>query len=140
MAYNKGFKRLRRLLGGLLFGLALIALTAAVTVAQSPNSASKLNSLCRQVNPNSTPGFIAYYAPGINPIKAADDRKDGPGVNEAVYLTSASPEISADGKYIRVWFSSLDPNYKLGWINKRFGNDDALKMGDARWRGENCSQ
>lgn len=136
MVLSKGFKYLKGLLIGLCLGIIILGLTPTAAFAQTSSSASKLKGLCRQVNPSSTPGLVAFFSPNTtSPIKASDGGKDGPGVDEAIYLTSTPPEKSADGKFIRVWFKSLDPNYKLGWIEAK---DDALKMGDNSWREKNC--
>ncbi len=134
----KRFKRLNRSLLGLLLGTAMVGLTTTSTMAQPNNS---VNRLCRQINPAASTGLIAYDTPGAaNPMSTATGQRDGPGANEAVYLTGSPPEVSADGSYIRVWFKSLDLNYKLGWIALRFNNQDSLKMGTNRWRAENCAE
>lgn len=140
MLNRKEFRLFEKLLVGFLLGLLVLLLWPAAVSSQSPTAASAINTLCRQVNPESAPGLIAYSSPSIeNRIDAADGRKDGPGSNEAVYLTSSPPETSADGKYIRVWFDSLDPNYKLGWIPASTNDKGSLKMGDPAWRADNCA-
>jgi hypothetical protein len=133
------FKQFKKVFLGLFLSLLsvgmIVGLSANMAIGQAPAPASALNSLCRQVNPSSTPGLVAYTTPGTtSPMTTTDGRKDGPGANEAAYLTSSPPETSADGNYIRVWFKSIDPNYKVGWIDKR----DALKQGSATWRSSNC--
>jgi hypothetical protein len=137
------FKQFKKVFLGLflslLSGAIIFGLSATTAFSQTPAPASALTNLCRQANPSSTPGLVAYTTPATtNPMTTADGRRDGPGANEAVYLTSSPPETSADGNYIRVWYKSIDPNYKVGWIAKRFSNGDALKLGSPSWRSSNC--
>ena len=118
--------------------LSFILLIGLTSQAFS-QTASPINQLCRQVNTKSAPGPIAFYAPGGSPIQASGNRDDGPGSGEAVYLTNSPAELSVDRRYTRVWFKSLDPNYKLGWIaTKMSDGDDMLKMGSNRWRANTC--
>ncbi len=119
--------------------IILVGLTSTEVFSQTFN-ASPLNELCRQVNPASDPGPIAYYAPGGSPMTTSDGRDDGPAASEAVYLTTYPPEQSADGRFTRVWFDSLEPNFKLGWVATKLRNgDDMLKAGSNIWRANNCS-
>lgn len=139
MAYSRGFNRLSRLLIGLLLGLILMGLSPIVAFSQASGN---LGDLCRRVNPAATTGLIAYYAPGGTLITTSNGETDGPAAGDAVYLTNARPETSADGSYIRIWFDSLEPNFKQGWISQQFNNgrNASLMMGDNRWRMENCAE
>lgn len=133
-------KHLKSLLLGCLMSFILLGLGSTAVFSQAASPVSNFNTLCRQVNPVTEPGLIAYFAPNTERrIDATDGSKDGPGSGEAVYLTGNPPEQSADGKFIRVWFDSLDPNYKTGWIATQFNGQGTLKMGDTNWRAANCA-
>lgn len=147
MNNRKRLKPRHKLLMGLFLGVMLLCLTPTMALPQVPSQrpvSSHLTQVCRKVNRDATNGLIAYQAPGREEMKTAEREIDGPEANAAVYLTSSPPEVSADGNYVRVWFKSLDPNYKQGWVARRFNNDftntrdDSLKMGSNQWRALNC--
>lgn len=141
MLNKQGFKHFSRGLIGFCLVFVILGLGSTVALSQAAPPASQLNSLCRQVNPTSAPGLVAYFSPSTERrISTADGHPDGPGANEAVYLTGPQAEISADGSFIRVWFKSLEPNYKVGWIATKFNNQGSLKLGDNRWRAANCNK
>ena len=134
MSAFKSVRHLKRFLLVLSVALTLLVLAPTTAFSQTSNMAA----LCRQANPDSGAGLVAYFSPDdTNPIKANNDSLDGPAAGEAVYLTSSSADKSADGKFIRIWFKSIDPNYKLGWIS---ADGEPLKMGPSSWRAENCIQ
>lgn len=139
MTNAKWFKRFTRLLVGLLLGFVFLCLVPTSAFSQRSGS---LHEMCRQINTDATSGLVAYYAPGRNPIETPNGETDGPDAGSAVYLTNYPPEISADGNYVRIWFKSLDPNYKQGWISRRFDGNrfDSLKRGSDRWRILNCAE
>ncbi|MBE9069326.1 hypothetical protein IQ260_22030 [Leptolyngbya cf. ectocarpi LEGE 11479] len=136
MANKKGVKSLTRWL--VPFVLSFIILTGLISTSAFAQT-SQFNQLCRQVNSKTQPGPIAYYAPGGLPIRASAGSPDGPAASAPVYLTRSPAELSADGKFVRVWFDSLDPNFKLGWLAMKLRDgDDMLKMGSSRWRTMEC--
>ncbi len=143
MSHGRSSKRFNQLLVGLLIGFVIVSLSATAVFSQAANptpAATGLSSLCRQVNPSTGTGMVAYSAPNAtNPIKAANGANDGPEANKAVFLTSSPAEVSGDGNYIRVWFKSIDPNFKQGWIARKVTNGDSLKLGNTQWRSGNCS-
>jgi hypothetical protein len=140
MSNSTGFRRVKQLLMGLFLGLMVVSLSSTAAFSQAANPASGLSTLCRQINPATSGGLVAYSAPNAtSPIKAASGANDGPEANKAVFLTSSPPETSGDGNYVRVWFKSIDPNYKQGWIAKKFSGGDSLKMGNTQWRNSNCA-
>ncbi|MEM7066080.1 MAG: hypothetical protein AAF572_23305 [Cyanobacteria bacterium P01_B01_bin.77] len=102
---------------------------------------ASLNQMCRQVNPKTNPGPIAYYAPGGTPMRTFNGRDDGPAAGVPIYLTSSPPELSADGKYVRVWFDSRERNFRQGWLEMKLRDgDDMLKMGNSSWRTTQCAK
>jgi hypothetical protein len=140
MSNSKGFRRVKQLIMGLFLGLMVVGLSSTAAFSQAANPASGLSTMCRQVNPGTGSGLVAYSAPNTtNPIKAASGSNDGPEADKAVFLTSSPAETSADGNYIRVWFKSIDPNYKQGWIAKKYSGGDSLKLGNTQWRNSNCA-
>ncbi len=131
----------KNLLIGLFLGFIVLGLGPTAVFSQAANPTGALTNACRQVNPTTGSGLVAYSAPNnTSPLKALSGENDGPEAGKAVFLTGSPPENSADGQYIRVWFKSIDPNFKQGWIAKKFNsNVDSLKMGDTQWRSRNCS-
>ncbi len=123
----------------------LLGFNTTEAIAQT-SSGSGLNQLCRQINPAAGgAGVVARYGPSddarqISP--SGSNSGDGAATGKAVYLTSSSPEFGRDKKYVRVWFDSIDANYKQGWIPTKLanGNGDTLKMGPASWRAANCAK
>ena len=127
-------KYLKKLLLGI--SLALILLVILPTTA--PVQAAPITGQCRQANPNAGAGLVAFFSSdGTKPITAVDGNKDGPAAGADVYLTAPSAETSANGQFVRVWFKSIDPNFKIGWVALE---NDALKMGTSSWRAQNCIQ
>jgi hypothetical protein len=146
MFNSKSLRRFKHLLVGLCLGFIVIGLSSTAAFSQAANptpantAASGLVSLCRQLNPATGTGMVAYSTPNTtNPIKAANGANDGPEANKAVFLTSSPPENSSDGNYVRVWFKSIDPNFKQGWIARKFSSGDSLKLGTTEWRNSNCA-
>ena len=138
---TSGLNRFSKLLLGIALGVVLLAAAPLAARSQVSSASSSLFNQCRQVNPTAQSGLVAYFAPGGNAIEVSADQMDGPEGGSAVYLTSSPPEVSSDGKFIRVWFKSIQPNYKQGWIARTFGdNVGSLKMGSNRWRIENCEE